>query len=301
MKNALIAIATCAALLMPGQALAGGSQPPKIGTKYPIVLAHGAPGFDMLLGIEYFYKIAGELKNQGHQVFVTEVSTLNTPVVRGNQLADQIEQILAITGKQKVIVIAHSTGGLDARYATRFRLGADKVAAVVTVATPHRGSSFADQIGAIFAGGDGMPSGDLGLAMMTFLNWIGAALNGNGQLPQDAAAALFYMAPAGAAVFNAQTTNVPGVLYWSYAGTRQSWLSFDLSDPLMALLGSIAYGSRPNDGFVEVASARWGTEKNLNLNANHLDEINHLFGSTGSWSATGFYKGIASELKNLGL
>src|SRR5436190_277798 len=44
----------------------------------------------------------------------------------------------------KVIIIAHSMGGLDARYMIS-RLGmADRVAALVTLSTPHHGSPYAD-------------------------------------------------------------------------------------------------------------------------------------------------------------
>ena len=46
----------------------------------------------------------------------------------------------------KVILMGHSMGGLDARYAVS-KLGMDRhVAAVVTISTPHRGSPFADWV-----------------------------------------------------------------------------------------------------------------------------------------------------------
>ncbi|MCB0218957.1 MAG: alpha/beta fold hydrolase [Chrysiogenetes bacterium] len=296
----LLAALVAALIMNPLAAHAGGSTPPPKGTKYPIVLAHGAFGFDELAGIEYFYKIAAALEKDGNTVFTTEVPAFNTPIARGNILADQIEEILAITGAQKVIIIGHSNGGIDARYATTHRLGASKVAAVVSIASPHRGAEFANSIAGIFGGGGGVPGGALGEAVISFMNFLGFAINGNSELPQDAAAALFYMSPAGMSVFNDMTPNVSGVKYWSYAGTRQSWISLDLFDPILALLGSIAH-SGPNDGFVSVASARWGEEKNLNLNANHLDEVNHLLGNTGWWDAESFYRDVARQLRDQGL
>jgi hypothetical protein len=50
-------------------------------------------------------------------------------------------------GKGKVIVVAHSMGGLAARYATNQTIGGRSVAAetdVITIATPHLGSGFSD-------------------------------------------------------------------------------------------------------------------------------------------------------------
>ena len=61
-------------------------------TQYPIVLAHGAAGFDELFGVlEYWYGIPGALQSKGATVFVTEVSQLNSTEVRGEQLLEQVE------------------------------------------------------------------------------------------------------------------------------------------------------------------------------------------------------------------
>src|SRR6185369_10558770 len=44
----------------------------------------------------------------------------------------------------RVVIIAHSMGGLDARYMIS-RMGmAERVAALITISTPHRGSPYAD-------------------------------------------------------------------------------------------------------------------------------------------------------------
>jgi len=43
-------------------------------TRYPIVLARGAGGFDSLFGVlDYWFGIADTLTDQGARVFVTEV------------------------------------------------------------------------------------------------------------------------------------------------------------------------------------------------------------------------------------
>src|SRR5262249_32290308 len=44
-------------------------------TRYPIVLAHGAGGWQKLFGVvDYFYRIPSELRSGGAQVYVTSVS-----------------------------------------------------------------------------------------------------------------------------------------------------------------------------------------------------------------------------------
>src|SRR6059058_2740711 len=116
-------------------------------TQYPIVLAHGAAGFDSLFGIlDYWFGIPEDLAAGGAKVFVTEVSQFNTPEVRGEQLIAQLEEIRAITGKAKVNLIGHSQGGLDVRYVAAVR--PDLVASVTTVGTPNRGDEVADFLAA---------------------------------------------------------------------------------------------------------------------------------------------------------
>lgn len=70
-------------------------------TRYPIVLAHGLFGFDSIAGIEYWYGIPEELRRSGADVYVTQFSAANSTEVRGEQLARQVEQILAVSGAQK--------------------------------------------------------------------------------------------------------------------------------------------------------------------------------------------------------
>src|SRR2546429_2157498 len=121
-------------------------------TQYPIVLAHGAAGFDSLLGVvDYWNGIPESLALDGAWVFVTEVSSFNTSEVRGEQLITQLEQIRAITGKPKVNLIGHSQGGFDVRYVAAVR--PDLVASVTTIGTPHRGAQIADYLDANFLNG----------------------------------------------------------------------------------------------------------------------------------------------------
>src|SRR5512147_2704029 len=121
-------------------------------TKYPIVLEHGLGGFDELFGVyEYWFGIPNALRDGGATVFVTEVSQLNSTEARGEQLIDQIEQIVAVTGKPKVNLIGHSHGGLDVRYVAAVR--PDLVASVTSVGSPHKGAALADYLRANVSNG----------------------------------------------------------------------------------------------------------------------------------------------------
>src|SRR5437762_12137568 len=71
-------------------------------TRYPIVLAHGAAGFDSLLGVlDYWFGIPEDLANGGARVFVTQVNPFDTSEARGEELIAQLDQIRAITAQPK--------------------------------------------------------------------------------------------------------------------------------------------------------------------------------------------------------
>ena len=58
------------------------------------------------------------------------------------QLRARVETICAATGAERVVLVAHSMGGLVARAYLR-RFGAGRVARLVTIGTPHHGSILA--------------------------------------------------------------------------------------------------------------------------------------------------------------
>jgi hypothetical protein len=86
-------------------------------TKYPVVLAPGVLGFDKLVGfVDYWYGIPSAMQDGGAKVYTTSASAFNSSEVRGEQLLSQVQNILAISGAQKVNLIGHSHGGFSARY-----------------------------------------------------------------------------------------------------------------------------------------------------------------------------------------
>jgi triacylglycerol lipase len=129
---------------------------------YPFILAHGIARFDILQEVlrnrfppsaglfdddtQYFKGIGTFLMANGFEVYHTSVDFAGPLEKRADQLGEQIKEIQATSGKQKLHIIAHSMGGLDARLAIGSRDDiAAKVASLTTIGTPHFGTSFADK------------------------------------------------------------------------------------------------------------------------------------------------------------
>lgn len=151
-NKTLLALCLGSALALSGQAFAATGSG-YTATKYPIVLTHGMLGFDSLLGIDYWYGIPSALRRDGAQVYITEVSQLNTSELRGEELLAQVEEIVAISGKPKVNLIGHSHGGPTIRYVAGVR--PDLIASVTSVGAPHKGSDVADLIRKVPEGSSG--------------------------------------------------------------------------------------------------------------------------------------------------
>lgn len=279
-------------------------------TKYPIVLEHGLGGFDELFGVySYWYGIDSALRSGGATVYVTTVSQLNSTQARGEQLIDQIEQIVAITGKPKVNLIGHSHGGLDVRYVAAVR--PDLVASVTSVGSPHKGAALADYLRANVSGGSFTES-----VLAFFANSLGTViglLTGHTN-PQDAIAALDSLTSAGLATFNASypqgvpttacgqgAASVGGIRYYSWSGTGVLTNALDISDPALGL-SSLVY-PEANDGLVGRCSSHLGTVIRDNYFHNHLDEVNQVLGLVSIFESnpTSVFRDHANRLRNAGL
>ena len=111
-------------------------------TKYPLLLVHGIFFRDWKL-LGYWGRIPQELMDNGAAIHYGNQESSASVERSAEELAARITQIVEREGCEKVNIIAHSKGGLDARYALS-RLGMDQyVASLTTVNTPHRGCRFA--------------------------------------------------------------------------------------------------------------------------------------------------------------
>lgn len=294
----------------------------KLGPPYPIVLAHGFFGFEDFAGagfLTYFYDVKDHLQAKGETlVFTPAVDPFNSSDFRGAQLAAYIEEILKQTGHEKVNIIGHSQGGLDARVAANLR--PDLVASVVTVATPHGGSKVADIVLKLVADPNAQE------IVNQLLKLIGAPLYDQIGNETNVILPLKLFSEPGIKAFNLAHPDEPGVFYASIGGRTDLHLGgvacnpdehvafvdawqgkLDTADPLLSLLETVLDGGLgdpyPNDGLVRVVDSKrgkfWGC-----LPADHLDEVGQLLGDSpglgNAWDHKQFYADLVAELRKRG-
>ena len=227
------------ALPMLGQA-AGYTQ-----TRYPMVLVHGLFGFDKLLGVDYFYGIPQALTRDGARVYVAQISATHSSELRGEQLLKQVQQVLAITGADKVNLIGHSHGSPTIRYVAS--VAPELVASATSVGGVNYGSEIADLVRANVA--PGSIAEKLAVAAASALSGVISLLSGGSDLPQDPLASLDALTSAGAQRFNQRyPEGLPsqycgegplraanGVYYFSWSGRGSMTNVLDPVDPALAL------------------------------------------------------------------
>lgn len=287
-------------------------------TRYPIVFAHGMVGFIRLgtdtLGMDYWYQILPDLARHGGNVWATRVSPFNSSEVRGEQFIQQVEEILALTGAQKVNLIGHSHGAHSIRYAAGVMPA--QVASVMTVGGANKGTIIASDVLKV-ASSTGT-SQLLDLLISSFGNVImwAQGLDGNA-FPHNALAAGISTSVEGTAEFNKRfSLGLPttacgegkaienGIHLFSMTGNKPFTNALDPGDSIMQLMDRLSvYKAGKNDGIVPVCSAHFGKTIRDNYPWNHLDEVNLLFGITGAFAPdpVATYRQHANRLKLLGL
>ena len=114
-----------------------------------ILLVPGAFGSQgsgrFLKPVDYFAEYEEFFKSQGCEVARVQFMENARVELRGIMLRDQANQFLAKYPGEKAVIIAHSEGGIDARFAVK-TLGLKNISAIVTIGTPHRGTTLADWV-----------------------------------------------------------------------------------------------------------------------------------------------------------
>ena len=114
-------------------------------TKYPLLLVHGV-FFRDFEHLNYWGRIPEELEENGASVYYGNHNSASPVAESAEQLKKRLFEIVGETGCGKVNIIAHSKGGLDARYLLSDPEAARHVASLTTINTPHRGCRFADYL-----------------------------------------------------------------------------------------------------------------------------------------------------------
>jgi triacylglycerol lipase len=278
-------------------------RPTYLAPKYPIVLAHGLMGFDelrlipgnLIPGIAYWRGIKEAYTEHGIQCITTAVRPTASITERAEMLMEQIASKIptGASGQSRdVNIIAHSMGGLDARYMIS-RLCPDpslfRVRSLTTIATPHRGSSAADML-----------FRDIGPDLLPQIYRVLDRFHiDHGAFSQLTTTYI-------QSHFNKTVPNDPLVRYFSYgaSATPHIFSIFRISHDLMQEVEG------PNDGLVSVKSSKWGEYKGTLMGVTHLDLINwtnrikRVAGRFGlvqeKFNAVAFYLAVAEELAKEG-
>jgi len=247
--------------------------PGLVAPRHPIVLAHGILGFDEI-GIlgerhDYFRGVATRLKEAGVTVHSPRVPGLASVAVRAEHLASYIRGL----PEARVNIIAHSMGGLDARYAIRHLGLAGRVASLVTIGTPHRGTPIAD-----------LGNNFLTSALAKVLGAAGVDV-----------AALREIQTQFMERFNESVDNDEHVFYASVIAVAPRAKN-GLNPMLRAGHAYLRKHAGPNDGLVPASSQRWGAVLD-EIDADHWAQI----GWSKHFDARRFYAHLLGELHKRGL
>lgn len=211
-------------------------------TRYPILLLHGI-GFVDSKVFNYWGRIPRLLKENGADIYYGNQQASGTIESCALEIKHAVMRILEETGCEKVNIIAHSKGGLDARYMISSLAMADKVASLTTISTPHRGSELA---------GAALRFPRLYAFAARIADRAFALL---GDKHPDSFHAFAELAPDYMTGFNEQNPDAPGILYQSHSAAMKSLRSDGYLSVLFALM---TFLSGDNDGLVSVESAKWG-------------------------------------------
>ncbi len=209
-----------------------------------VVFVHGFLGFNRIrlfsLEIDYFRRVEKTLRSDGLSLCFPALPASGTVAERAEALA----ALLNTQPAKSFIIIAHSMGGLDARYLIRHLDPDHRVRCLVTIGTPHRGSPVA--------------------------RWL---LETEGILQRLARHrwkdALEDLTPETCCINNTTLADRDDVLYISYAGKRPLAEQPVLLQPFGKI---ITAENADNDGLVSVDSARWGDFRGT-LQADHLELV----------------------------
>lgn len=272
----------------------GTSASSSIDLKYPVVLVHGWAGSDeFIFGIDYFYGIKSTLEDQGVDTYVADIGAFDTSMARGEKLKAFILEVLAISGKSKINIIAHSQGGITSRYVISNMGMSKKIASLTMISTPNRGTALCD-----IATGKLPKLAQYAIEVLADTFWGGIIAGDEDSNFNEATLEMTHYNME--QVFNPNTPDSNEVSYFSYAGKLFGASPNLLLTPTTLIL---QYYDGDNDGVVPVQSSKWGIWKGTItglFGVDHFMEINHLFGNSPGFDTEGFYVDICEMLEGYG-
>lgn len=259
-------------------------------TKYPLLFVHGM-GFHDHARLNYWGRIPKVLQENGARIFYGNQDSHGSVENNARFLYGRLEEILAETGAEKINIIAHSKGGLDARYVISGLHMAPYVASLTTICTPHRGSALVDFL-------KRMPD----RLYRAVCDRIDRYFKLMGDRAPETYRASWQLSPAFAKEFNENYPDADGVYYQSYGSIMKQALSSRILCIPYWILKKL---DGPNDGLVTAESARWTNFHTLLENRylrgiSHADMIDLSRDDYRGFDVLEFYTRLVQELGEKG-
>ncbi|MBE6780864.1 MAG: alpha/beta fold hydrolase [Ruminococcaceae bacterium] len=261
-------------------------------TKYPILLVHGVFFRDSKY-LNYWGRIPKELEDNGARIFYGNHQSAASIEDSAQELANRINEIIKITGEDKVNIIAHSKGGLDCRYALLNPETAAHIASLTTINTPHRGCLFADAL--------------LNKFPEKTKNKVASAYNATlkkfGDKSPDFLTAVSSLTNEHCQQLNSQLTTTNGVFCQSVGSILKKATGGKF--PLNFSYHLVKYFDGKNDGLVSENSFKWGENYILltpkhNRGISHGDMIDLNRENIDGFDVREFYVNLVYDLKKRG-
>ncbi len=267
-------------------------------TAYPILMVHGM-GFRDRKSICYWGRIPKVLKRHGARVYFGGQDSNGSVESNARQLESALKDVLERTGAEKVNIIAHSKGGLEARYLISSMGYGDRIASLTTLSTPHNGSLTVDKLLKL-------PEPMVKFVCKGVDLWFRVL----GDRNPDTYKAIDLFRTSTAEQFNRNNPDDPNVYYQSY-GFVMGKASADMAMSVTWL--AVNHFEGENDGLLAPRAVKWTNFKGVYRGSgrrgiSHCDEVDmrrHRLEVTDSGDfnddITHFYLKIVSDLKDMGL
>ncbi|MDO5559951.1 MAG: alpha/beta hydrolase [Oscillospiraceae bacterium] len=268
--------------------------------KYPILLLHGM-GYRDSKVFSYWGRIPGVLRKHGAEVYFGHQDA-NADIEKNSQMiAERIRKLTSMTGVPKVNIIAHSKGGLEARYLVSTLGMKDHIASVTTVNTPHNGSYTIDRI---------LRLPRVIIRFISICTDLWMRITGDRHC--DTYKALHQLSTAYAKQFNVNNPDCSDVFYQSF-GFKMKSISSDLVMSFPYLV--VHHFDGDNDGLLSERSVRWTNFHGMYTSPerrgiSHVDQVDMRRKKFSSKPPSGdlevsditdFYLKIADDLRKRGL
>ena len=261
-------------------------------TKYPIILVHGV-GFRDFTYLNYWGRIPHTLIKNGARVYYGGQVAFGKVEDNAESIKRKIFEILNETKAEKVNIIAHSKGGLDARYAISNLDMGKYVASLTMISSPNKGVKFVDYACRL-------PDKFYRYVSRLFDRYFLSI----GDSKSDFYNSTRMFSTELIRKFNEETKDAEGVYYQSYASVMKNMFSdYILTIPYLLIKFT---ESSNNDGLVSVDSAKWGVFKGVFKNnlsrrgISHGDMVDMKREDFKGFNVLDKYVEIVSELKNKG-